>query len=1177
MLLPMLKRIAFLAVVTAVAGAAYFCLPRTGTNPHASEQEESSHALEAMLFRARQRITPGKIMPPDALWRAKLQREAMTARQRRLSPGIKWSWLGPGNIGGRIRSIVVDPDDVNHVLVGAVSGGIWNTTDGGANWAPVDDFLANLCVNTMARHPSFHNILYAGTGEGFTSFDEFSCPQGGGIFKSTDNGATWKLLPSTQSIPFIDTRFLFVNRVQVNSAGTVFAATNESLMKSDDGGSTWTELVTEKCRQVLVHPTDPQKLLVEVDIERDNQFVETDVKWSHDGGQSFIDAGWPGPVPTLGPGRIELAQCRSNPLVVYASVSNAETKPTGTRGLYRSDNGGQSFKQVNSDALLGEQGEYANAVWVDPMDPDIVIVGGLDLYRSIDGGTSFTRISNEKLCPSSAHADQHVIVESSDYNGFDKTNVFFGNDGGIYRAPSRTVKEDDGWVYLNNKLGITQFYGAAVSSSGVIYGGAQDNGELKSGSNSEDWGRVPNTGDGGFTQCDPADSNLVYGEYVCGDVWRSTNAGASYTEIISGLPDEVTREHHFNFISPLVLDPHERKRLYLGGIRLWVCDPTEAHPAWFTLKKPTVDKIRISAIAVHPNNSDILMVGHNDGRLFRSKNVTAGPGSATWKQLGSGVLPSRWCSSIVMVGEKDVYATFMGYEKDNVWKSTDGGNTWKSIGIGLPEVSVSSIAVAWGNHLIVGTDVGTFDSYDDGTHWTAAKDGLANVPIDQLIWESPNSLLAVTYGRGIYRASISQPGQTVNLTGPDSDMPQEIADNENMHPSMSADGRYIAFNSIGGPLRAQVYVYDLQTRSVTLVSKSSSGEPANQGVTTSLSYYGYASRPIISSNGRYVVFGSTSTNLDPADTDGKNDIYIHDLVTGTTKVASTRAAGGPKTRSVSQPCGVTPDGKFVLFAGGSYVYPNDNQLGADAGLYLKNMDTGHLQWVTEATSSTAAAHGRAADGSMSDNAQQIVFSAFGGYAGGDYSGLGYGFGVYTTGRAGGAYTFWTGGVRDDSGYSEGDYLARSNMDVKISADGKTVIYTSVRGSADYPSTEYHIPNIFIGSFLSGSGSLLPEDDKRSVYDSYLAGVPSYDGRYILYSHLKVVDGHFAGNSLMLRDQKTGQVTNISSTPFKPDGEASYGSYGGYAVSRDASVVVFGSYDKLVENDTDYSSDLYVRR
>ena len=1164
----MLKRLAFFVCLT-ITGGLLLINMRGAREVREPEENEASHAAEAIRFRASQRITPGKVMRPDALWRAKLQRDAMTPSERRMSPGVTWTWLGPGNIGGRIRSILTDPDNVNHILVGAVSGGIWNTLDGGTNWAPVDDFMASLCVNSMARHPSFHNILYAGTGEGVTSYDEFNCPQGGGIFKSTNGGTTWTLLPSTVSGSPDDTRFMYVNRVQVNSAGSVFASTNESVFKSDNGGATWDEILDAKSHQVLVHPTDANKLLVEAD-----SFVGNVVKWSDDGGQTLTNAAWPGDLPTPGEGRIELAQCRSNPLIVYASVHNADTNPGGTRGLFRSDDAGKSFRLVNNAApLLGQQGFYANALWVDPVNPDVVIVGGLDLYRSLDAGNTFTKISDWKLVPSSAHADHHVIVESADYNGVDKTNVFFGNDGGIYRAAPRTVQVSVGWVYLNNKLGITQFYGAAVSPAGVIYGGAQDNGELKSGSTTEDWTRVPNTGDGGFTQCDPSDANLVYGEYVHGAAWRSKDAGASIEDILGGLPVEADRSDQFNFISPLVLDPHDRKRLYLGGTRLWRCDPTEANPTWLAVKKPTADKVHISTISVHPSNPDTLMVGDNSGRIFRSLNATAAAGSLTWKQLGAGVLPKRYCSSIVCVGPLDVYATFMGYEKANVWKSEDGGTTWKSIGVGLPEVSVSSIAVAWGNHLIVGTDIGVFDRHDETLPWTAAKDGLANVPVDQLFWDTGNSLVAVTYGRGIYRASIPKTGELVNLTGPDGDMPADIAGNENLYPSMSADGRYIAFTSQPPyPGVAQVYVYDLVLRSVTLVSKSSTGEPANSGVTMGV-LFGIC-RPIISSNGRFVVYGSSSTNLDPADAENQNDIYIHDRTTGITRVASMRANGGPRYRKPAQPCGVTPDGKFVLFAGGYYFYPDDRQLGADDGLYLKNMETGHIQWLTEAPAANSAAHGRARDGSMSDNAQRIVFAAYGGYVSGDYTGLGSGFGVYTTTKSGGAFTFLTSGIRNDSGWCDGDFLRGSSMDVKISADGSKVVYTSVRGSADFPDPEYHYPNVFVAPYPAGPSTLLPEVPKGSPKDRYYSGVPSYDGRFILYTALPNDPSGLGRAALMLRDQKTGTVTNVSSTTFKP--EPNYAP-NGYAVSRDGNTVVFATTDKLLANDPDYISDIYVKR
>ena len=1157
----MLKRVAFLlSFFIAAAMAVFFVSERAETM--AGRPEGESFAAEAIRFRGDKRATPGKVTPPGALWHAKLQRDAMTPRERRMSPGISWSWLGPGNIGGRIRSIVVDPTNEQRILIGAVSGGIWQTVDGGQNWAPVDDFMASLCVNTMAIHPAFPHIMFAGTGEGITDFDEFNTPQGGGVFKSTDGGRTWQALAST-----LHPDFSYVFRVQVSQNGTVFAATSTGLFQSDNGGTTWQSHLGGRTLQVATHPSDPQKLLV-------SAFLGF-VYWSDDGGLTFNESVWPGGLGTPSDGRIELAYSVSNPEIVYASVADVQgiggEALHGTKGLYRSQDGGKTFALVNDSVpFLGSQGWYANALWVDPTNPNLVIVGGLDLYRSSDSGQILSKISNWEVAPASAHADQHVIVNQHSYGGSNRT-IYIGNDGGIYRADALTVQELSGWTALNNQLGITQFYGASAASDGAIYGGTQDNGTLRGGTGQENWTQIFG-GDGGFTATDPSDPNIVYGEYVNGQVFRSRDGGLTEDYIVNGLTDAGDGSK-FNFISPLILDPKERKRLYVGGTRLWRCDPTLDTPVWESVKKPTVDKAKISTINVHPDSSDIVIVGHNDGKLYRSLNATLAAGSITWKQVGVGVLPRRFCSSIVRIGQNDVYATFMGYEPDNVWKSADGGNSWINIGTGLPNISVSSIAIAWGGHLVVGTDIGTFDSFDGGNTWTAAKDGLANVPVDQLVWESPNSLLAVTYGRGIYRTNLPQSGQTINITSVEAGMPAEISETDTMYPSMSADGSRIAFVSskyVGGIYTSHIYVYDLTSRETTLVSKSSTGDPANKGAAV-FDIYRVIGRPIISSNGRFVVFSSFSTNLDPADTDNKNDIYIHDLSTGTTRVASHRRNGGPNTRQVFKPGGVTPDGKFVLFDGAYYDIPTDPEFGGEEGVYLKNMETGSVKWLTPA-SMPAVSHGRAADGVMSDNARFIAFAAYGGYVSGDYAGINQGFGVYLLDRSSNTISFLTNGIRYDCGHSD---ELDNGVDLSISSDGRFVSYTSIRGSADYPNPEFLRANIFIYDRVLNSTQLLPEIPKSSTDDMYRIGRLSPNGQHIIYSYNPSGNRNIA--VAMVMDRKKGTAINVSGTAYAPGGLEAVGNALNHAVSNDGTTAVFDTYAKLVETDVDGKYDIYVRR
>src|SRR5437868_3113997 len=214
-----------------------------------------------------------------------------------------WTWLGPGNIGGRIRSIVVSPIDPLTIWIGSVGGGIWKTTNGGASWSPLNDFMANLAVSSLAIDRSNANVLYAGTGEGFSNSDAI---RGAGIFKTTDGGATWAQLPSTAN-----SNWLAVNRIAIspNNSLILLAATSTGIWRSIDGGNSWSHPTTTRILDIDFNPADGTKCIA-------SGTNGAGVFYSADGGQTWSAASG---VPTSG--RIEVAYARSNPSIVYASAN----------------------------------------------------------------------------------------------------------------------------------------------------------------------------------------------------------------------------------------------------------------------------------------------------------------------------------------------------------------------------------------------------------------------------------------------------------------------------------------------------------------------------------------------------------------------------------------------------------------------------------------------------------------------------------------------------------------------------------------------------------------------------------------------------------------------------------------------------------------------------------------
>lgn len=670
-----------------------------------------------------------------------------------------WIWLGPGNIGGRTRAIVVHPANPQIMWIAGVAGGVWRTTDGGVTWAPLYDFMASLVVSCLAIHPADPNTLYAGTGEGFYNGDAL---RGAGIFKSDDGGLTWRHLPSTG-----DGKFHWVNRIAIAAEGqAVLAATRAGLFRSEDGGATF--------QQVSV-PVDPDQSAPFADELLDVRWHPTDSAravaggrggaafFSTDGGKTFRRSDGL-PRSTGFGGRVELGYAIANPQVVYASLDRGQGE------VYRSTDGGVSFQLRSAAGHLAGQGWYANAVWAgDPIDPNLLVAGGLDLHRSLDGGRTFSRISRWQDAPTSAHADQQVIVSHAGYDGATNRTVFFGNDGGIYRADDvLTVAATSGWQELNNGLGITQFYGAAGNlATGEITGGTQDNGtllyrpSLGTEGHSEIFG-----GDGGYSAADPAE-RVFYGEYVYLQIHRGAN-GSPSNYIFFGIGDAGQRQSAL-FIAPFVLDPNDPDRMLAGGARLWRSTNVKAFSPGWTPIKPQLGSTLISAIAVAPGDSAQVWVGHaldgsaDSGAVFRTDDgLQSAP---TWRRVDSG-LPKRHCTRITIDprDSRRAFATFGGYAPENLWTTTDGGATWSPLGAGqLPAVPAYDLAIHPADPavLILANEVGVFVSDDAGATWSPTNRGPTNCAVFEL-FQMNEELVAATHGRGLFKIRLTADGASAN-------------------------------------------------------------------------------------------------------------------------------------------------------------------------------------------------------------------------------------------------------------------------------------------------------------------------------------------------------------------------------------------------------------------------------
>ncbi|MCA8965272.1 MAG: hypothetical protein KDC48_10305, partial [Planctomycetes bacterium] len=558
----------------------------------------------------------------------------------------------------------------------------------------------------------------------------------------------------------------FVNRLAFAPGNplVMLAATGSGIWRSVDGGQTWSQRTTTRTLDLDFHPTDPQRAVA--------GGADGEALWTADGGVTWSG----GPIHATAT-RVELAYARSAPNTVFATVSDHNW----VIHVWRSLDGGQTWAQ-RSGASIATYSLYNNCLWVDPTNDNNLVYGGVQIYRSTNAGASATQIS------SGAHPDYQVIVEHPGFDGVTNKRIYTGNDGGLH---TRADWQSGSWSALNNGLGVTQFYGAAMSPSGVMVAGAQDNGTSRFTGSPSAWVYNVIGGDGGFCAADPSNANYLYGGYQRLGLQRSSNGGVNWSDIRGATTGDIG----FNFIPYFLLDPNQPDRMYACGRSLWRTDNvrTGSPPSWVQVKAPRTcttasgpanshfqdnAPCNHSAAQVALGNADIVWVGHNDGEAYRTLNGTLPAPAWTLIDGAGGVLPDRWVSSIAIDpgNHQRVILSFMGYTPDNLWQTLDGGTTWSSIsgtGTGaLPDLPVSWVLMhpRLTGLLFAATDLGLFHSTDGGASWSPIAGGPENVCIDQLVWKNDRELLCVTHGRGVYLATLplagTQSGGPGCATGP---------------------------------------------------------------------------------------------------------------------------------------------------------------------------------------------------------------------------------------------------------------------------------------------------------------------------------------------------------------------------------------------------------------------------
>lgn len=687
------------------------------------------------------RVFPSGALPnPAAAWKAieefNAQNKGPNGSAKSLASGT-WSPIGPSNWSngsgwnagnGRINVVVQDPVDPNTVYVGAASGGLWRSTDGGTTWTNLTDNQPVLGVSGIAIDPGNTNTIYIGTGDGDAS-DTYSI----GVLKSTDGGATWSTTGLNWSI--LNGRVVRKLSMHPTNSSILFAATSNGVYKTTDAGATWNNVLAVSTQDVEFHPVNHDTVYT-----CSNQFYR-----STDGGNTFslVTSGLPGAGSV---NRFKIAVSADEPNWVYV-VAGKQSNST-FEGIYRSTDSGGSFSvRTNSPNMFGYdtdgndnagQSWYDMAIAVNPANADEVYIAGINVWKSSNGGASFT-INTQWYFPNSfgyVHADVHDLA-------FFGSRIYSGSDGGVYKSDNF----GGDWTNLTAGITIMQFYdiGGSPTNANLLIGGAQDNGtNVYTGSPT--WTHAIGA-DGMNCAIDPTNENIMYGAIQFGVIQKSTNGGASFGTIIE--PDGIAGESG-NWVTPYALDPADPNTIYVGYEEIY--RSTNGGVSWNVLGS-VGNSTTTNNLEIAPSNGDVIYISKSSS-IYRTDN-----GGSSWTNISTG-LPGLFITDIAIdpANPGRIWVTTSSYDAGSkVYQSEDAGSTWTNISGNLPNLPANCVAIRPNSNdvLYVGMDVGIYSKSAAETDWTACVTGLPNVIINEIeINTGVNKIQVGSYGRGAWQMDL---------------------------------------------------------------------------------------------------------------------------------------------------------------------------------------------------------------------------------------------------------------------------------------------------------------------------------------------------------------------------------------------------------------------------------------
>jgi photosystem II stability/assembly factor-like uncharacterized protein len=689
--------------------------------------------------------------------------------------------VGPAFLSGRIADIKTHPENESVWYVATGSSGVWKTVNAGTTWTPIFDDQPSYSTGCITLDPSNPDVVWVGTGE---NVGGRHVAYGDGIYRSDNGGTTWKNmgLKKSEHISEIIVHPDNSDVVWVAAQGPLWTSGGErGLYKTTNGGTSWKRVLGNDqwtgVTDIMIDPRNPQ-ILYAATWDRHRTVAAlmgggpgTALYRSDDGGENWtkLTEG----LPESNMGKIGITISPQNPDVVYAAIEL--DRKSGA--VYRSSNRGASWTKMSDTVSGGTGPHYYQELYASPHEFDRLYLMNVRVLTSGDGGKTFVQLKERDK-----HSDNHAIVFKKD----DPNYIMLGTDAGIYE----TFDNAETWRYIKN-LPLTQFYKVAVNNAEPFYhifGGTQDNGSAGGPSATDEREGIANKhwyktlfADGHQSATDPVYNDIIYAETQQGGLYR---IDLTTGEQVSVQPKAGLGEPHerFNWDAPILVSPHNPKRLYFASYRVWksesrgddwepISGDLTRNEDRLTLpimgRKQSWDNAwdvgamsnynTITSLAESPVQEGLLYAGTDDGFIQVSEN-----GGESWRKIpvtALGLAPRTFVNDIKadLFDANTVYVALDNHKEGDfnpyLFKSTDKGQSWQFISGNIPDRTLVWRMVqdpVKKNLLFAATEFGIYTSLNGGTSWQKLG-GTPTISFrDLTIQKRENDLVAASFGRGFF-------------------------------------------------------------------------------------------------------------------------------------------------------------------------------------------------------------------------------------------------------------------------------------------------------------------------------------------------------------------------------------------------------------------------------------------